>query len=151
MNYPLGWFFHYCVHGTVKRHLFGILMGLFIQLYMYGAAIGHVFCMSIVTYIMMNSLPRNKQQHYVLVFVLLYLSYQHISRMLMNFGGFDMDVTTYTMLLTCKLSSMAFCYKDGGERLENLNADQQKKIIFNRPSFFETMSYTFFFSTAGLG
>jgi len=25
-----------------------------------------------------------------------------------------MDITTFTMLLTTRLSSLAFCYKDGG-------------------------------------
>lgn len=59
-----------------------------------------------------------------MAWVLGYLSYQHISRMITNFGGFDIDVTTYTMLLVCKLSAMAFCYKDGGERLETLSEDQ---------------------------
>jgi hypothetical protein len=30
-----------------------------------------------------------------------------------NFGGFDMDISTFTMLQVCKLSALAFCYKDG--------------------------------------
>jgi len=34
--------------------------------------------------------------------------------MYVNFGGWDLDVTTYTMILTAKLSALGFCYKDGG-------------------------------------
>lgn len=30
MQYPLGWFMHFCVHGTYVRHLFNIILGLFL-------------------------------------------------------------------------------------------------------------------------
>ena len=42
--------------------------------------------------------------------VLAYLSYGHLSALIYNFGGYDMEVTSYTMLLVCKLSSLAYCY-----------------------------------------
>ena len=38
------------------------------------------------------------------------LSCQHLYGMYHYFGVYRMDVTSYTMLLTCKLSSLAFCY-----------------------------------------
>ena len=34
-----------------------------------------------------------------------------------------MDITTYTMILTAKLSSVGFCYKDGGEKEDKLIKD----------------------------
>lgn len=55
--------------------------------------------------------------------VLGYLSYQHFSQMMNNFGGYEMEITSYTMLLVCKLSSLAFCYKDGGTDSAKLNQD----------------------------
>lgn len=55
-----------------------------------------------------------------MAFVLIYLSASHIYRMVTNFGGWDMDITTYTMMLTAKLSSVAFCYSDGGKKDEKL-------------------------------
>lgn len=90
---------------------------------MFGWGILHVFLMSLVTYLIMNNTPRNEQHKYVMIWVLGYLSYQHIDRMINNFGGYDLDISTYTMLLVCKLSAMAFCYKDGAERVEKLNED----------------------------
>jgi hypothetical protein len=45
--------------------------------------------------------------------------------MWVNFGGFNLDITTFTMLLICKLSALAFCYKDGAEKDEDLT-DEQK-------------------------
>ena len=76
--------------------------------------------MTAVTYIMMIALPRNFQNKVVMGFVLAYLSGSHIYRMVTNYGGWDMDITTYTMILTAKLSALSFCYKDGGEKDENL-------------------------------
>jgi lysophospholipid acyltransferase 1/2 len=63
----------------------------------------------------MKFLPRNFQHKVVFAFVLAYLSGQHIYRMITNFGGYEMDITTYTMILIAKLSALAFCYSDGGK------------------------------------
>lgn len=79
--------------------------------------------MMLVTYILMKVLPRDQQQKYVMGFVLTYLSYSHISRMVTNFGGWDIDVSLYTMLLVCKLSALGFCYSDGGKPESELTAD----------------------------
>lgn len=40
-----------------------------------------------------------------------------------------MDITTYTMILTAKLSAMAFCYKDGGLKDEDLLKEQVERKI----------------------
>ena len=109
-QYPIGWFMHYAVHGTVMRHLFTMSLGILMQLYLYGFAIGHVVLMSTVAYAFMIFLPRDKQAPYVMFWVLAYLSYGHLSQLIYDFGGYEMTVTSYTMLLVCKLSSLAYCY-----------------------------------------
>ena len=73
----------------------------------------HPIAMTVISYLIMVVLPRNQQHKIVMAFVLVYLSSSHIYRMMTNFGGWEMDITTYTMILTCKLSAMSFCYKDG--------------------------------------
>ena len=57
--YPLGWIMHYCVHGTVARHLYATILGVLIVLYMYGYEIFHVLLMSGVAYAMMIFLKRD--------------------------------------------------------------------------------------------
>ena len=121
----MGWFMHYCVYSTTLRHFYAITLGILIQLYMFGTSIIHVFIMSTIVFLMMNFLPRKTQASLVMFFVLAYLSAQHIYRMWVNFGGFNLDITTFTMLLICKLSALAFCYKDGAEKDEDLT-DEQK-------------------------
>ena len=120
MGYPLGVILNNFVRGTTLRHLFAFVTGFLLQLYMYRAQFFHTLVMTFVAYALMNLLPRHKQTTYVFVWVMAYLSYQHIYRMWVNFGGYDMDITTYSMILTAKLSALSFCYKDGGEKEDKL-------------------------------
>jgi len=122
-GYPLGWFMNLFVKGTYPRHLFSIILGVFLQLYMFRGQIIHPFIMTLTTYFLMTVLPRNQQHKVVFAFVMLYLSFSHIYRMITNFGGYDMDITTFTMLLTTRLSALGFCYKDGGEPEEKISVD----------------------------
>jgi len=140
----MGWFMHYCVHGSTMRHLYATILGLLIQLYMYGEGIKHSFVLSIVVYAMMCLLPRKKQAMYVMFFCLAYLSGQHIYRMFENFGGFDLDITTFTMLLICKLSALAYCYEDGGKLQDKLTEEQKTWRVENIPNLLEYFSYVFF-------
>lgn len=120
MGYPLGVILNHFVKGTTLRHLFSFLMGFLLQLYMYRGQFFHTLLMTFVAYGLMKFAPRQKQTTFVFVWVMAYLSFQHIYRMWANFGGYDMDITTYSMILTAKLSALSFCFKDGGEKEENL-------------------------------
>jgi hypothetical protein len=64
--------------------------------------------------------------------------------MITNFEGWDMDITTYTMLLTCKLSALAFCYRDGELKDSELLPEQIENKVVKLPSAFEIFSYNYF-------
>ena len=68
-------------------------------------------------------MPRGTQHKYVLAYISIYLSLQHLYSMYTDFGGYNMDVRTYTMLLCIKIWGLTFAYKDGGEPVENLSKD----------------------------
>ena len=78
-------------------------------------------------------MPRNTQHKYVLAYLVAYLSAQHIYSMYSDFGGYNMDVRTYTMLLMIKLWGLTFAYKDGGEKIENLTKDQIERRVVQLP------------------
>lgn len=83
--------------------------------------------------------------------VLGYLSYQHIYKLWFSFGVYNFDITMYTMLLVCKLSALAFCYKDGGTEPSKLNDDQKARVVNELPSVFELASYVFFVQGVTIG
>jgi lysophospholipid acyltransferase len=51
----------------------------------------------------------------------------------------------------CKLSALAFCYKDGGEDSKALSKDQQARVVQKLPSVLEITSYTYYISNSALG
>ena len=71
-------------------------------------------------YLIMNIFPRNKQHIFMMAFVGLYLSAQHIYAMMNDFEGYNMDITTYTMILACKLWILGWEYRDGNQKHSNL-------------------------------
>ena len=123
-QYVIGWVFYFCVSGRVPCHLFQIVVGFTMQFYVYRWDIYHVFLLTGVSYLLMLVLPRNQQHKYVMAWTLGSLCYNHGVRMYYDFGGYGLDISTFTMLQVCKLSALAFCYKDGGEREENLTKEQ---------------------------
>jgi len=44
--------------------------------------------------------------------------------MYIDYGGYNMDATTYTMILVAKLWGLGFCYKDGELDDSKLTKDQ---------------------------
>ena len=65
--------------------------------------------------------------------------------MITNFGGYELDITLYTMVLTAKLSSLAFCYSDGAYDDKVLMPEQRERKVEKMPSMFEMISYTYCF------
>ena len=48
------------------------------------------------------------------------MSYIHIYRMIVDYGGWKMDVSGIYMMTIVKFSSMAFSYEDGGKEDSSL-------------------------------
>jgi hypothetical protein len=107
--------------------------------------------MSAVAYAMMAFLPRKTQAPFVMFWVLGYLSYSHLCALLYNFGGYEMDITSYTMLLVCKLSALAYCYQDGMTDAAKLNQDQRDRMVLKMPSPLEFASYVWYCQACALG
>jgi len=151
LQYPLGWVQFYMVPNGTRKHLWNIIVGFIIQYYLFRSGVLHVILMTGVTWALMNFLPRNVQQRYVMTWVLSYLTCNHLYRMYTNFGGYDLEISTFTMLQVCKLSAMSFCYKDGGEPEASLSKDQKDRMIKEMPSVLELCSYTWYVSNCALG
>ena len=113
----------FVTQGATIRLLFQAILGFTIQIFMFRDTVYHVYIIATVAYLLMMFLPRNKQHLIVCAFVMGYLSCQHINSMMNDFGGFNMDITTYTMLLVVKLWGLAWAYRDGGMKDDELTAD----------------------------
>ena len=142
---PIGFILNTFVTSPgLPRYLYSMVVGFFIQLYMFRETTYHIYLYALGCWVLMHVLPRNTQHKVMVAFLLTYMSSQHIYSMITDFGGFHMDVTTYTMILVCKLWMFSFAYKDGGEDHKTLTKDQMERKIDEMPSIIEYLSYVFY-------
>jgi lysophospholipid acyltransferase len=152
---PLGLVQHYFIRGELPRHLYSIVCGMSFALLQFGLyGLVHFFITSAGVYAMLLTLPRNKVAFPVLCFCLSYLSYMHLYRMITDWMGWKMDATGLQMLMTCKLSLLAYAYQDAEviktdpDRVPN----EQKKILIQKlPSLLEYYSYICFYPSISIG
>jgi hypothetical protein len=71
--------------------------------------------------------------------------------MVTDFGGYNMDVTSYTMILMTKLWGLSWAYKDGGVKLDTLTKDQLERKVMHLPNILEYLSFVFFSGGCLLG
>lgn len=100
------------MRGTYIRHFWHIFIGFIIQFYVYNTQIKHVYVLTGVAYLIMIVVPRQKQANVVMLWVIGHLSVTHVYRMIAD-QSFAIEISTFNMLQVCKLSALAFCYKDG--------------------------------------
>ena len=92
--FPVGWFLHFCVRGTILRHTINIVLGVLSMSYFFGWETIHVVLMSGVSWLLMAYAPRDQQQKYVCAYVFTYLSFSHINTVLYHFDSYDLEITT---------------------------------------------------------
>lgn len=157
----LGWVHWAYVRGEFFRHLFAVTAGLSLALFQYGiiGLIGFAVT-SVGTYLMLILLPRERVAFPVFIFCFAYLSYVHIYRLYYDWMGWSQDYSTLQMILTCKLTSLAYNYQDGAvlikrkkeaEELSSIELEQEKYAIAKLPSLLEYYSYLGFFGTFLVG
>lgn len=156
----LGWVHWRMVYGEVLRHLFALVAGLSLALFQYGVIglIGFAVT-SVGTYLLLLLLPRERVAFPVFLFCFAYLSYVHIYRMYYDWMGWSQDYSTLQMILTCKLTALAYNYQDGAlrkgkqaeEALTPVEKEQERYAVTKMPSLLEYYSYLAFFGSFLVG
>ena len=81
-----------------------------------------------------------------MVVALAYLSCIHLHRQYYDYGSYSLDITGPLMIITQKVTSLAFSIHDGFTRDEKeLSKSQQQHAIQKLPSALEFFSYTLHF------
>ncbi|CAI2367763.1 unnamed protein product [Moneuplotes crassus] len=117
------------------RYFYSVITGFIMNVFMFEEAVIHPISMLIGTYLIMRIFPRDKQQIINFVFLYTYLSAQHIHRMVYHYGEWGGEITSFTMNLVCRLTSVAFCYCDG--------TNNKDKDFQEQPSFMWLLGYTY--------
>jgi lysophospholipid acyltransferase len=150
LTIPLG-LIHHLISGKTFRLVYALFFGLAIQIYMYDFSALHVLVCSFVSLVLINTCDRKRVGWLVTFYCFIHLSVLHIYRMIFDYGGWRMDITTIMMMTLCKFTSFAFCYSDG-QIIDHtkLNKFTQKNKIENY-TFLEYFSYIYFYPTCIMG
>ena len=116
-----GWILNKINHVPYRK-VYSIVIGVIIQLYMYG--IGELFLLQILgfitcfffvlfSYFTMKCSPRNLQHKIVFVVNAFLLSLVHIHKKIYYKGFWGADITSVLMMNLCRLTAVSICYRDG--------------------------------------
>jgi lysophospholipid acyltransferase len=132
-----------------------MILGIFMGILLLGlGGLNHFFLSSSIVYIMILLLPRDKLAIPVFIFAISYLSYLHIHRMMVDWMGWRMDASCPQMILTAKLTSLAFCLEDGAvikQKPHRIAPEQHQWIVYKTPNLLEYFSYLLFYPGALAG
>ena len=147
ITFFFGYFFKF-IKGKSRRILFSLSIGVFVQFYMYSIYALHILFSSLTILLMIKSFPKSKIGAYVTIYSMLHLSFLHLYRMIYDYGGWTMDITTIFMMTICKFSAFAYCHGDS----EDLNLrESRKKNMIKEFSTLEFLSYIYFFPSCLMG
>lgn len=117
LAYPLSAGFS-LIPSKAGKHAFSLLSGVIIAQFVFGPAWVVPLFISLVAYTLMAAPFLRRHQHLlVFAWVTLSLSYLHIYRMAVDYMGWSLDVSGVCMLLTIKLTSLAWQLKDGHPKI----------------------------------
>lgn len=95
-------------------------MGTIIQYFIYGKDILLIFVLHLLVYLMVKFNPKNCGKHVTIVSLGL-LSIYHVYRMIVDYGGWSMDISTIMMSNVNKYSLFAYAYQDGQSEITKLS------------------------------
>uniref|UniRef100_A0A1B0CWJ1 Uncharacterized protein n=2 Tax=Lutzomyia longipalpis TaxID=7200 RepID=A0A1B0CWJ1_LUTLO len=128
------------------RHAIGLVLGLFFGYFCFGQQAIHIAGLPAICYIVIRTQNPQIVQRLVMVVALLYLSCIHLHRQYYDYGSYSLDITGPLMIITQKVTSLAFSIHDGFTREQKeLTKSQQYHAVKKLPSALEFFSYALHF------
>lgn len=134
------------------RHVFGLVIGLAFGYFCFGRQAVHLAGLPILCYVVMRTQNPLRMQRVVLATALIYLSCVHYYRQMYNYGSYTLDITGPLMVITQKVTSLAYSVHDGLTRKdEDLTPMQRHQAVQKMPTTLEYFSYVFHFQALMAG
>ncbi|XP_016973667.1 lysophospholipid acyltransferase 1 [Drosophila rhopaloa] len=130
------------------RHTFALSIGLAFGYFCFGKQAIHIAGLPAICYIVIRTQDPRIVQRAVLLVAMSYLLGVHLMRQLYDYGSYALDITGPLMIITQKVTSLAFSIHDGFVRRdEELTKAQQYHAIRKMPSALEYFSYVWHFQS----
>lgn len=130
--------------SVATRKVVLMVLGLSILYFCYGRDVLHVVAEAILGYVLMKTVPISKLPQFTLMASLGYQSICHIIRQYTDPDGYTIDITGAIMMLTQRLSTLAFSLRDGAQP-EGTTTEQQRDAVKEQPDALTYFAYMFDF------
>ncbi|OQR68383.1 membrane-bound O-acyltransferase domain-containing protein 2-like [Tropilaelaps mercedesae] len=144
----LGSFYRIVLHPSratpVARQLYTIVVGMLILYFCFGTDTKHMFYQTTLSYLLMVFCPMETLPKATLFVNLGYQSVMHALRMYYDYEGYTLDITGALMMLTQRLTSLAFSLRDG-QQPEKCTPYMLKQAIKSKPAPISYFAYGFEF------
>eukprot|EP00755_Sulcionema_specki_P006466 Sspe_Gene.35538::Locus_17216_Transcript_1_1_Confidence_1.000_Length_1749::g.35538::m.35538 len=136
----------------LPRYLWALAWGVAESLACFGYDSFHPFISALVAYLMIRFAPTRIMPMMVTVFLFVYMSCSHIYAMLYEYLEWNLDYTTAQMILTVKVTALAWNIGDGAlldKAKYHPKSDNEKDSVPPDavPNFIEYFSFIFFYPT----
>lgn len=164
--YPFCFVFSAIKSPTLK-HAISVFFGIWLEMFIFAHDWAHSLVSSLVALILMKVLPAKMAPRAVFIWMMAYMSLSHMYRMYSDYLGWTLDFTGPQMILTQKLTAMAWNIYDGQnlqkerdaankkgykddrakQRAEKQFANRERYAIPAVPSILEYFGYVYCFPT----
>ncbi|XP_048404335.1 lysophospholipid acyltransferase 1 isoform X1 [Stegostoma tigrinum] len=129
--------------GVVIRHMVITMIGIYFAIFCFGWYSLHIFIEVSLCYCIMITANVSNIHRYSFVAAIGYLTLCQISRVyIFNYGLLATDFSGPLMIVTQKITSLAFQMHDGlGRKEEELTTEQRRLAVSSRPTLLEYCSY----------
>lgn len=98
------------------RNEFNYLPGVLMVYYCFGRQANTLILFSAISYAICKFTPREYVQRVTMCSSLAFLSYAHLSRQIIDYGGYVLDISGPFMIAVQKMTSLGFCLHDGKKK-----------------------------------
>lgn len=126
------------------RKIFLILTSLIALYFCFGMEIMHMFIQSSMVCAMIYFVPIDLLPRTALIGCMVYQSIMHLIRMYYDFEGYTIDISGSLMMLTQRLTMLAFHIRDG-QRLDKCTDYQKLNAVRSKPDLLTYFAYAFDF------
>lgn len=125
-----------------------LILGVFLQWFLFGKGKRLMLIIAVIftlielgaAYFILTFVERKYVGWVMTAFTLTCLTYAHISRMMRNYGSWDLDIATGLMMLCIHLCGVGWDYVDGAADPSKLSTEQKKNALKECPTILELFS-----------
>ncbi|XP_055916013.1 lysophospholipid acyltransferase 6 [Eupeodes corollae] len=128
--------------SSIVRHTFGLSIGLVFGYICFGQQAIHIAGLPSVCYLVIRTQNPAVVQKAVMIVAMTYLLCIHLHRQIYDYGSCSLDITGPLMVITQKVTSLAFSIHDGFlKEQKDMTKAQQYHSLQKLPSALEYFSY----------